>query len=259
MKTMAAPTYDRESAQDQVFADGPTSELGTVLGYTSDTIPGFEILPSFLKFPFFKLNKKLTFNGALQNAVQIINKNEDLGDNPRNDALFYMSQRALLDRNQFGDYLNQYEILSSIQKSMEELEEQMQEVRDGILFAIEDTDFTLREDFDLTNSNDYDDVRKILYDQKKIYMNSAQNNLNKIHSTTTNLDTKIARVKHIIEVLKKDDQTVIAVSGDEDLDEMDEAIKNRKADSSVANEYASAEKESEQNQKELMPPYCATY
>ena len=260
-RSKASPLYYGDDISSVAISNEPVSELSMILGYTTDNIFWPEERPDCdCDFAhFFNLSKKLTFNEALQNALHIINNNKDLGDNPSGDALFFMSQHAFLDRNQFGDYLNQYEILSVTQKAMDELNEQMQEVRESILFAVEDTDYTLREDFDLTNKTDYKNMGKILHEQKQVYWKAAQRDLEKIHAQTDNLQEKIEKAKHVLKVLQQDDQEIVAVSGEEDLDELKEIIKTKQANSAVADEYAAAESESKQNQQELMPPYCAVY
>lgn len=251
-KIGGTPYYKAYKDNDK-FNETPVSELATVLGYVPDDPDDDDDFA----YPYLDTYRKLTFNEALQNAFLVQTTAKELKKNTPEGALFYMSFRSVLDRNQFGDYLQQHEALTKAQKMIQELEIHLQEIRESILLAMDNAGYALREDFDLTNQSDYDEIGKVLLDQKKAYMRSVQNGLQGIHPTTDNLQGKVKKVNHTLDVLNKDAQTVVAVTGEEDIDELEERIRNKQADSSLTDEYTTEADKTKVT--DLMYPYCAVY
>ena len=70
----------------------------------------------------------------------------------------------------------------------------------------------------------------------------------------------MAEIQHKIEVLEKDADEVVQISGDEDLDELDSHILTQNADTAIAGEYDKAAEEEFSAQLEKMSrPLCVSY
>ncbi|MBP1532153.1 MAG: hypothetical protein ILA52_01480, partial [Alphaproteobacteria bacterium] len=126
-----------------------------------------------------------------------------------------------------------------------------------VLYA---TDYTLSEDIDLLNDDDYNEISKVLDEHKSIYLNMAKKQLSEINVLSTGVADKVTELKHKIAVMEKDSDEVVSISGSEDLDELEATIKRRKADRAVESEYAAAaSKAAEDYRNRLRAPYCSVY
>jgi hypothetical protein len=68
------------------------------------------------------------------------------------------------------------------------------------------------------------------------------------------------KVDHTLKVLKKDVDEDVLISGDEDLEDLQEKIKEGKANQDIGDEYEKKRKEDlEDKIKRLPAPYCSVY
>ena len=74
------------------------------------------------------------------------------------------------------------------------------------------------------------------------------------------IKTNKEKLQHAKQVMEKDSDEMVSISGEEDLDELTEKIKTAKADQSLTDVYEKEGGNSMQKQlKQLRPPYCASY
>jgi hypothetical protein len=100
-------------------------------------------------------------------------------------------------------------------------------------------------------------------EQKNIYLDLAIQKLQSLPKgagASQNLRDKSMKLLRKIAVLQKDSDEVVAVSGNEELDELEEKIKQQKADKSVSEKYKEKDlEEQEREKKHVQAPYCAFY
>ncbi len=235
--------YDKE-ARAQTSAGGDlqlsgdvskSSELGTLLDY---------------------VDGKLTFRQELQSALDYINKTEEVEGNYK----YYAFNRYFLDRNQFGDYLNQFELEQIAEEAILNMEPQIEEVRKSLNEIFEVFGAELSADFDLTKIDDYNLAVKYLEDYKEKNLQEAKNRIDLIAVTTDNLINKKSKLSHQVKLFEKDSDEAVFLNGDDDLDELEEKIKTSNADAAITNEYQEAgSEEFAKKLEELKAPYCAAY
>lgn len=220
------------------------SELGHLLSY----------LPS---------KDKLTFNQHLQTAMQIINQTENINyvsEVPEDDAAFFEAKRAFFDRNQFGDYLEQYEQERKADDSLKKVEIQINELKQNLREVFFTFGYTFEDGFTLLNEEDYKTAETVLKRAKRDYIDSAKEQFVNVNGTSNNVKNKLAKLQHEIKVLEKDKDELVYVGGDEDLNELEERIKTQQANQAVEQEYFDkAEEAFERQLNQLRVPYCAVY
>ena len=243
------------------------SELGTILAYIPEIPTGLDAL---LKAQILSgvvdrasLPHRLTFNNDLLKAVSIINKTEELGKDAEKDLKFYQASRTMYERNQFGDYLDQVEYETIVADTMKKIENQITEIREKLEEVVTVGLFEMSEDFNLLNEDDYNQAAQALDDEKKEYMDIALQKLKSLPQNagqSQNVRDKHDKIMHQIAILEADSEEVVAIRGDEELDELEEKIKNRQADSQVAEKFAQAKDAEEERQRaHYRHPYCASY
>ena len=242
-----------------------SSELGMILAYVVDEGTMFNAIlraPMFNSADKSSLPHRLSFNQNLLKAIATINKTEDMEDDEQ-AAKFYMANRVLFERNQFGDYLDQVEAETIVADELDKLEQQMIEVRQNLYETLSAAEYTVADDFSLLNQQDYDQAAEVMDAQKKLYMDLATQKLNSLSKNgeiSQNIRDKTAQLEHKIAVLQKDSDEIVAINGDEALDELEEKIKTRQADIAVTDRYQKlADADAERRKKHVRAPYCASY
>ena len=234
-----------------------TSELGTVLAYIPDTT--VEALVPFLPSNLGN-RRKLTFNASMQKAVGLVSDAEDMDDDKEKEALFYLANRTFFDRNQFGDFLNQYEQEAIARDSLIKVENQIEGIIQNLQDIFYGTGIVITEDFDLLKDSDYKAAADALDEQKKIYMNKAEKEIQKVKGATQSTKEKAEALLHSLAVLAADSDEVVQVSGREDLSDLAARIKNRQADNAVIGKYdEEGRKAHDRRLRQLQPPYCEVH
>ena len=238
-----------------------TSELGSVLAYVPNgkTNSLLDLIKG--NNPDKKaINRKLTFNASLQKAIGIISKSEDINDDKEKEAEFYLANRSLFDRNQFGDFLNQSEQEALAREGLMKIENRIGEIRQQLREMLKDTDIIVTDDFDLLNEKDYKAASDALDDQKKIYINKAETQLQKVKGFTETVKNRTEKLLHSIAVLEADSEEVLQLNGSEDINELKDKIKNKTADNAVVDKYEDEKPAANERRiRQLMPPYCGVH
>lgn len=243
-----------------------SSELGMILAYVIDE---GTMLDALLRTQILtdtanraELPHRLSFNQDLLKAIEIINKTDDLSDDEQ-AAKFYAASRVMFERNQFGDYLDQMEYETIVADELEKLEQQMIEVQQSLSETLSAAEYTVSDNFSLLNQEDYDQAAEVMDKQKQLYIDLAIQKLNLLsrnNEISQNIKDKVEELEHKIAVLQKDSDEVVAISGDEAIDELEEKIKTAQADTAVINKYQElADAENKRQKKHIRAPYCASY
>ena len=238
-----------------------TSELGNILAYVPDM--RFRI-PLGISGQFGESNRyKLTFNPALQKAAYWANQEilqEEKQKSLEHDAQIYLGTRSLLTRNQFGDYLNNVEMERKAVDMLDELQTKIIDLQTALKTMFSEIGYDLPDDIDLTNDADFKEAGDKLDAYKGGFITRAEGELAKLNVKTEKVQDDIDAVKHEIAVMKKDRDEKVVISGDEDLDELDEKIKNYEANQALNQEYQKKVAEEMARQISAIPaPYCSSY
>ena len=268
-----------EDLIDESSADS-SSELATIIDYIPD--PDFIVYDPFFHQPIAQDHPryKLTFNPMLQQAIQIVNnyQNEEDDNGP-----YHTARRSLLDRNQFGDYLDNIdteakatEVMANLSQKIEEIGENLEDIFNAFGYTLKGMATTdedgneikkadVSDDFSLLNPSDYKKAMDMLEDFKTNYMRNARTKLSEVpvkeDEATQYIKDELEKVNHILQVLEADSDEDVLVSGDEDLDELKNTkIKESKANEGVGEEYEKKRKE-DLNEKinKLVAPYCTVF
>ena len=171
-----------------------------------------------------------------------------------------MYSRFLFDRNQFGDYLDMVEINADAEKAVALQKTQVDELRAQLKDILNKIGYDISDDFDLSNDSDYKKVSDTLKTYKTAYLRRLTDLLQTINGETALIKTNKEKLQHAKQVMEKDSDEMVSISGEEDLDELTEKIKTAKADQSLTDVYEKEGGNSMQKQlKQLRPPYCAAY
>lgn len=228
------------------------SELGQLLDY---------VVQVKMVGPF-KIEKvgHLSFNSALLKAVSMIKKSDKLDESESASHDYYMYSRFLFDRNQFGDYLDMVDIDDEAAKALVLQKTQVDELRAQLKEILNRMGYTISDDFDLSNESDYKKVSDTLKKYKTAYLRQLTDLLQTITGTTELIVTNKEKLVHAKEVMEKDSEEEVSISGEEDLDELEEKIKTARADQSLTDVYEKEGNSSMEKQtKQLRPPFCAAY
>ena len=239
-----------------------TSELGTILGYVPDANNNIvhALFGHGIPVDMKKVPRKLTFNSTLQRAVNIISETEELGEDKSKDAVFYMANRTLLDRNQFGDYLNQVEQEAIARESLMKVQNQIDEILDNLRDAFYGTSVIVSDEFNLLNEEDYQQAYEALDEQKQIYLNKAETEIQKVKGISDTVKNKTETLLKTIAVLRADGDEIIHLNGGEDINQVKSRIANQSADNSVGDEYEKMGDEAHQRRlRDLQPPFCEVH
>lgn len=257
-----------------------SSELAAIIDYIPD--PDFEVYNPFFKTPIPQRfpRYKLTFNPMLQKAVEIVNNYKDEED--ENNGQYHGARRSFLDRNQFGDYLDNIdteakatEVMANLSKKIMELEDNLEEIFNAFGYTLKGVAQTedgkeveqvdgIGENFSLLNQSDYKLALDTLESFKENYMRSSESALKTVpvekDKATEHVKGEYDKVDHTLKVLKKDVDEDVLISGDEDLEDLQEKIKEGKANQDIGDEYEKKRKEDlEDKIKRLPAPYCSVY
>lgn len=255
------------------------SELGHLFAYIPDKEASIRaLLPNGLRIAsepeWEKVKHRLTFNNVLQKAYNHIKNTKGYGDSAEEDFRYNSSNRTFMGKNQFGDYLNFVEAESKAADSMAELNEKIEEVKDTLASIFYDTGYEMSEDFSLLNPADYEKAAEVLDKRKESYLKLAEQQLseNGIQATSSSqsfanaaktqyIQKKISKLLHKWALLAEiDTDEFVVINGDEEYDEVKQAIEEQKANENIAEEYDVASEASYAEQiKKLQQPLCVSY
>lgn len=233
------------------------SELAEVISYIE--------LPKIISMglngePITEMIGQLTFNQKLQEAVYTINDSDKIGEDKDADALYYAMSARMFDRNLFGDYLDNNELFNNAADALSEQGIQVSDLRKSLNEIFNKLGYSLSDDFDLMNPSDYKKAEEKLKEYKTGNLTRLKELTNSINGTSEIVIENKEKLLHGIEVLEKDNEETTQITAEDDLDELDEKIKNAKADKKVMDVYEKAGTSAMSNAiSKLREPYCAVY
>ena len=260
-----------------------TSELGQLFAYIPDKEASVKALlpilgPNGLMInpepKWEKVKHRLTFNSVLQKAYSRIKNTKGYGENAQEDFIYNSSNRVFMEKNQFGDYLDFVEAESKAADLMAELNEKIEEVKDSLASVFYGTGYEMSEDFSLLNPVDYNKAAELLNNQKESYLNLAKQELSEngitvssssqssaAASGTKYIQEKISKILHKWALLAEiDKDELVTIQGNEEYDEVKQAIKEQTANNNISGEYETENESSFTEQiKKLKQPICVSY
>lgn len=273
----SASVYDREAdvamgaaVVDNVTSvtNGGVSELSYIFAYLPDkndvaAQKARRSMPLFTgsrKINWNQVHFNFSFNANLQKAVQIANNLDGIGENKSQDAKYYSSDRVFLKKNQLGDYLNQLEMESVASDSLIKANNKVEEIKESMRDLLNNNELDINDSFNLLNDNDYNAAAAALDKRKMRLISEATGKINQMNGSTSTINYRKNKLLHQIKVMLKDSDERVVVSGDEDLSELEEKIRNSKADNAIKNEYNSAGDDAmKKEMNRITPAYCAVY
>jgi hypothetical protein len=200
-------------------------------------------------------NKKLT---EIIGYFEELEKDEDATGETVKDRIY---EDALLDRNQFGDFLDFVEMETLYQKAVEELEVKIDETRQKLIETFQEYGYDLPEDFDLADQATYDDLMNKLDERKNKLVDYALTLLSSVSSQQDPIKEKVAQAENQIKLLQTDSDEVLQISIlDTAGSEFEERIKTAKVDQNAMDKYdEEAQAAHEKLLNNFKEPYCAVY
>ncbi len=205
-------------------------------------------------------NNGLGFNAKLNDIMDYFEKLEGSNDSEP-DAYGNIYEKALLRRNQFGDFLKFVEVESVYQAAIDKLEVKVGEMRQKLQTEFDKIDYKPAEDFDLADDKTYDEISSVLDEAKNKKLQEAIATAAQIQPSNDVLKDKLTRINNVISALQLDNDEVVHLSDNMAGDsELSEKIKRAGTDREVMNKYEEeARQEFEKNMNSFDEPYCAVY
>lgn len=233
------------------------SELAEIISYIE--------LPKIISMgingePITEMIGQLTFNQKLQEAIYKINQSDKVGEDAEADAVYYAMSARMYERNLFGDYLDNNELFSNAEDSLAEQAVQISDLRKSLEAIFNKLGYSLSDDFDLMNPSDYKKAEEKLKEYKTGNLTRLKELTNSINGKSEIVIENKKKLLHGIEVLEKDNEEKTQITAEDDLDELEEKIKNSEADKEVMDVYEKAGNLAMSNAiSKLREPYCAVY
>lgn len=241
-------TKDDPLRNSERYDDGRYSELGTVLGYTKNTLcvnPSAQAVRNYLA----------RMKAATENGRTI----ELNAEGRVNDLIM---KRALLSQNQIGDFLGRVETEQKYAKAVAELEKSVEEMKEDLYSQFESIGFKPSSGFDIAKDSDYELAFTSLDKIKQENLKEAKKLVDSIDDSGSELlkDSK-ENYTGLHNALAKDGKAVTQMSmTSQDNEELEEAIKTGETNNNVSDEYQKTADEAMEEQKKLLDkPYCAAY
>lgn len=230
------------------------SELGQIVQVVEiPSIIGGTILPQYIKIT------KLSFNQALQDAVMVINKSTEL-DEEEGHQDYYNAKRMMFERNQFGDYLDNMEGEKMMAEVCAQQEIQVDKIKEELLEMFNSLGYTIEDDFDLYDEEDYRKAEQVLKDHKTSSLRRLKELTEAVNGTSNIIKHNKAKLQNAIKVLETDSEEKVQISAEDDLDELSEKMKTAEADQAVEEAYEEeSDKAYERDIQRMQAPYCAVY
>lgn len=202
----------------------------------------------------------LRFNKKIQDIVEYYEELSNQVD-PKEDVWEKIYKKALLTRNQFGNYLGFVEIEDRYQKGVDEMNVKLDEARKTLSEQLAKADYTPEPGFDLADQNTYDEIVDVLDKAKNKFVQQAASKMKGLQPLNSTLEEKLTKNKNILEALQLDTDELVQLSDNMAGDsELSEKIKRQKVDTEARSKYEAEANDEFQNQlKNFETPYCAIY
>ncbi len=215
---------------------------------------------------YYDKNKgKLSIDPTVKKAMEYMST---AGDN-YNKEQKYKSDNISLNRNQFGNFIDFVEHEMVYQKSLDQLDIEINNARKSILETVNlFEDFNLdilytdpeNINFDLSDEKTYTALMDELNKEKNERLKLINEQFKDIKGLNESLVSKANELKNAVALLETDKDELVNISRNMSLEELQERITQSQSDNSVQNEYEKEVDKSYQNKSLYsMLPYCAVY
>ncbi len=239
-------TAQGKVATFQDFAGGAAhSELGTLLKAADNGV-------------FFNDAPAAVFNRLSKMAEEASQDNSSYTKNMQDEVY----KKAMLDHNQFGNFLTFAEQEISYRQALEELKLSVDEAKETLFEQFEKIGFTPSADYNLARQADYDLTKDTLNRRKNTLVNEGVEEMGAVNVSDNEIvEERLDKIKNIFTALRKDKEAYISLSDVTDSGaELDERIKTEEANHKVTAEYKKrADEEFEKQLKSYPIPFCAAY
>ncbi len=234
-----SPSLEKRAAQDCTY-----SELGTLLDADENGT----------------LYLRQTTYDAYRDGIETMKKMEKSGGDYDAPPLTHAYGDAMLNTNQFGDYLRYVENEQGLRRHKEEVKQDYEDNLATLKELLLKYGYIVPADFDIIKS--YDEVRRRLDTIKNTKVKDA---LEKIEDVAVEdnepVATNVDRYKRVISALQKDKDEMTAISDlDAENNHLDEDLKSAKVNNEVADKYGKhLDNMADEQSKISATPYCAIY
>lgn len=238
---------------DIILASGEKISAGYGNAINNDDVSELSLLLSY--------NNGLTFSDKIKDIAEFYDQVEDLEDEDSYGTKGKTYEKALLSRNQFGDFLNFMEVESMYQKAIDYLEVKLDSTREKLKEQFAKFDYAAADDFDLADDKTYEEISQALDNGKNKIVNTAEAELQKVQPLNDLLEEKITKLNNVLSALKLDyDELILLSDRDAGDNVLSEKIKRKQTDNEVKARYdEEAQKEFEKHLSNFETPYCAVY
>jgi len=171
-------------------------------------------------------------------------------------------QKALLNKNQFGNFLTFVEQEISYRQALEELKLSVDEAKETLFEQLKKAGFTPSADYNLARQEDYDLTKDTLNRRKNTLVNEGFNEMEAVQAADNEVvEERLSKIRNILTALRKDKNAYISLSDVTDSGaSLDESIKAEELNHQVTAEYKKrADEEFEKQIKSYPIPFCAAY
>lgn len=208
-----------------------------------------------------KYDNGLSMNDKISEIMSHFKKMEEDGTAEQYSAKEELYEKALLNRNQFGDFLDFVEQEMIYQKAMDKLNTNLVQTRARINTELQKFGYDLGEDFDLADEKNYNDIMQKLDEHKNKVVNHSVQELGLIKSDNKAVKERKDKLRNLLKALQEDKDELVQINDNTQADSsFTEQIKRMQTDKSVMKKYKEeGQEEFEKQLNSFRNPYCAVY
>ena len=252
-------TYRKLTAEEQKALDGGEASFETVLTENNDKLNSeLGVLLQAQKLPKsdymgLKMNSTITEIADKFNMQDVTNDNDA--------AEISQMEARLLNRNQFGDYLRYVEMEETYQKTLDELDVELDSAREKIKEKLAKINYTPEEGFDLADDKTYNDILSRLDKAKNDIVNKVAGKINAMTPQNEVMEDNVNKLKNMLGTLQTDKDEVLQLDDNQKPNkDFEEKIKSETVDSEALSRYdEETKKRMEDEINNFGIPYCASY
>ncbi len=167
------------------------SELGTLLAYT---------------------NQKLQFNGTAYDVYERMSELEEEAES--DETLDYevrdnVYQKAMYANNQIGNFLHFVDKENSIRKNVDELQLSIDDIRSSIKEMLSELGFSIADDFNLANDEEYTYIRNKLIEYKSNLVGEAASKISEVNYSNEVIKERYEKVENTRAALVQDQDAIV--------------------------------------------------
>ena len=217
---------------------------------------GYSELATLLSY-----DKGLTFSPKMKEIYKFFEEATEADEDGGYGAKGKVYENALLNRNQFGDYLNFVELEENYQNALDELYVKLDETRESLKKSLAQIDYVPEDDFDLADDATYNEIMNKLESAKNGIIAEVAPKIGTITPANEGLEENIEKLNNLVGALQLDKDEVVSLSDNMKGDsELSQKIKSQTVDNEAMSRYnKEAEDALEKEINNFGSPYCASF